>query len=341
MTDSGISQLCKRSGPPLDQASRGMGSPRILAARTSLREAKSERPCRRQVTEAESSRSMVRSPRADWLPCESLRRMTAPRRPRSAWLSGGSTPGTPAKLHSAGQRLSRFFAKLRWRRLRALLRAASSSSARSSSWSGPTRSSRRLRSASPRNSPQAPNSRSAISRPAAPNCFWAPSPSLWAVKSRARCARAELASLRVEVVVGPPAVRAGHAGELLAEQRLGLAAVAIGSDAKDRGAAGERPPERALAAAQAPAGLVDVERRGGADVPEQVLVGFVEGPGHALHDGVDRAGREFGAEELPQKLCGVAPRDAVAHREGGDRRLQARAEGSRRHSGGQLGARLQ
>jgi hypothetical protein len=74
-------------------------------------------------------------------------------------------------------------------------------------------------------------------------------------------------------------------------------------------------------------------------VPEQVLVGFVEGPGHALHDGVDRAGRELGAEELPQKLCGVAPRDAVAHREGGDRRLQAQAEGSRRHSGEQRGAR--
>src|SRR5450756_2672028 len=64
---------------------------------------------------------MVRSPRADWLPCESLRRMTAPRRPRSAWLSGGSTPGTPAKVQRAGQRLSRFFAKLRWRRLRAAL----------------------------------------------------------------------------------------------------------------------------------------------------------------------------------------------------------------------------
>src|SRR5450756_1784700 len=52
--------------------------------------------------------------------------MTAPRRPRSAWLLVGSTPGTLAKLHSAGQRLSRFFAKVRWRRLRALLRAASS-----------------------------------------------------------------------------------------------------------------------------------------------------------------------------------------------------------------------
>src|SRR5665647_985604 len=119
--------------------------------------------------------------------------MTAPRRLRSAWLLVGSTPGTLAKLHSAGQRFSRFLAKLRWRRLRAALRAASSSSARSSSWSAPRRSSRRARSASPRNSPQAANSRLVISSPAAPNCFWAPSPSLWAVKSRARWARAELA----------------------------------------------------------------------------------------------------------------------------------------------------
>src|SRR5450830_992124 len=169
--------------------------------------------------------------------------MTAPRRPRSAWLLVGSTPGTLAKLHRAGQRFRRFLAKLRWRRLRALFPAASSSSARSSSLSGSTLSSRRARSASARNSAQAANSRSATRSPAAPNCFWAPSPSLWAVRSRTRCARAELPPFRIEVVVGPPAVRAGDAGELLAEQRLGLAALAIGSDAKDRGAKGERPPE--------------------------------------------------------------------------------------------------
>ena len=81
---------------------------------------------------------------------------------------------------------------------------------------------------------------------------------------------------------------------------------------------------------------VDVERRGGAHVPEEVLVGFVEGPGRALHDGVDRAGRELGAEELAQKLCGVAPGDAVPDREGGDRRLQARAEGAGWDLGRQL-----
>src|SRR5665648_312721 len=61
---------------------------------------------------------------------------------------------------------------------------------------------------------------------------------------------AELASFHIEVVVGPPAVRAGDAGELLAEQRLGLAAVATLGDPEDRGAEGERPPKRALAAAR-------------------------------------------------------------------------------------------
>ena len=68
-------------------------------------------------------------------------------------------------------------------------------------------------------------------------------------------------------------------------------------------------------------------------------MGLCERLARLLHDGVDRARRERGAEELAQKLRGVAPRDAVAHREGGDGRPQARAEGSRRHSGGQLGAR--
>src|SRR5450756_1532718 len=121
------------------------------------------------------------------------------------------------------------------------------------------------------------------------------------------------------------------------EQRLGLAAVTTLGDAEDRGAAGERPPERALAAAQAPAGLVEVDGRGGADLVCKLSVGLCERRARVLHDGVDRAGRERGAKQLAQELCGIAPRDAVAHREGGDRRLEARAEGSRRHPGRQLG----
>src|SRR5450756_697532 len=100
------------------------------------------------------------------------------------------------------------------------------------------------------------------------------------------------------------------------------------------------PLKRALAAAQAPAGLLDVDGRGGADLVCKLSVGLCERRARVLHDGVDRAARERGAEELAQELCGIAPRDAVAHREAGDRRLEARAEGSGRHPGRQLCPRL-
>ena len=110
---------------------------------------------------------------------------------------------------------------------------------------------------------------------------------------------AELSPFGVEVVVGPPAIRAGDAGELLAQQRLGLALVAVGGDAKERRTRGEGAPERALAAAQAPAGLIDVERRGGADVAEQVLVGLLKRRGRPPHDRVDRAGGERAPNSSP------------------------------------------
>jgi len=82
--------------------------------------------------------------------------------------------------------------------------------------------------------------------------------------------------------------------------------------------------------------FLDVERRGGADVAEEVLVGFVEGQGHALQDRLDGACADARSEELAQELCGVAPRDAVAYREGGDRRLKTRAEGAGWDLGRQL-----
>ena len=84
--------------------------------------------------------------------------------------------------------------------------------------------------------------------------------------------------------------------------------------------------------------FLDVDGRGAADLVCKRSVGLRERLARVLHDGVDRARREFGAEQLAQQLCGVAPRDAVPEREGGDRRLQARAAGSRRHAGRQFGA---
>src|SRR5215831_5165 len=46
--------------------------------------------------------------------------MTAPRRPRSAWLLVGSTPSVWVKVQSAGQRLRRLRAKSRWYLVRGL-----------------------------------------------------------------------------------------------------------------------------------------------------------------------------------------------------------------------------
>jgi hypothetical protein len=67
--------------------------------------------------------------------------------------------------------------------------------------------------------------------------------------------------------------------------------------------------------------FLDVDGRGAADLVCKRSVGLRERLARVLHDGVDRGRREFGAEELAQQLCGVAPRDAVPDREGGERRL--------------------
>src|SRR6266511_1223554 len=62
--------------------------------------------------------------------------MTAPRRPRSAWLLVGWTPLVWVKVQRAGQRLRRLRANWRWYLVRGLLRAACSSRVRSFCWSG-------------------------------------------------------------------------------------------------------------------------------------------------------------------------------------------------------------
>src|SRR5262249_1177893 len=76
---------------------------------------------------------------------------------------------------------------------------------------------------------------------------------------------AELPLCRVEVVVAAPAVRADDPGEAFAEQRPGLEGVPAGGDPNDGGAAGQHTPEGAVAAGGLPAGLVDVDGRGGLD----------------------------------------------------------------------------
>jgi hypothetical protein len=115
--------------------------------------------------------------------------------------------------------------------------------------------------------------------------------------------------------------------------------VAVGGDANERRPLGERAPQRVLSAAQAPAGLVDGDRRRGADVLRKPRLGRFERPARALHDRVDRAGRRAAAEELAHELDRVAAGEAVSDREGGDGRLEAGAEGAAGRLGRQLGAR--
>jgi len=187
--------------------------------------------------------------------------MTAPRRPRSAWLLVGSTPSSSLKVHSAGQILSRFLARARVCLWRARLRAWVSSSVLELAleWG------------------DAPSERAAVTvglelLPGAEEALRDLEPGLAELVLCGQALRVsgevademcptELASLGLEVVVGPPAIGAGDAPEALAQEHLGLALVAVGGDPEERRPGGERAPERALAAAQAPAGLVDIDDR--------------------------------------------------------------------------------
>ena len=191
--------------------------------------------------------------------------MTAPRRPRSAWLLVGSTPSVWVKVQSAGQRLSRFLANWRWYLVLGLLRAACSSSVRSLC----------LERRDLRLEPGAvavglvavPGGEEVVGdlEAVAAELFLLGHAFAVGGEVAEQVGPAELPLARVEVVVAAPAVGADDPGEALAEQRPGLEAVAAGRDPEHRGAAGQRAPERPAAAGGLPAGLVDVDDRGRLD----------------------------------------------------------------------------
>src|SRR6266511_4622903 len=227
--------------------------------------------------------------------------MTAPRSPRSAWLLVGSTPSRWVKVHNAGQRLSRLLANKRWYFVLVLLRAACSSSARSLSWSGAISACSRavavLLVALPGGEEVAGDAEAVF----AERLLFAHA---FAVGGEAaeQVRQAELPLAGVEVVVAAPAVGADDAGEALAEQRPGLEAVAAGRDPKDRALAGQGAPQRPAGAGGLPAGLVDVDHRRRLELLLEPGVGRGERLPGALHDRVDRAGRQLDAEQLPGKL---------------------------------------
>src|SRR6266516_5511498 len=113
---------------------------------------------------------------------------------------------------------------------------------------------------------------------------------------------ARLAAGGVDVVVGPPAVGAADAGELVAEQFLEAVAVAVLGDAEDRRLGGGRGPEGAAFAGGRPAGLVDVDRRRLKDRGAQCFVRLCERVCSAPADRVDRPDRQPDPEQLPREL---------------------------------------
>ena len=104
--------------------------------------------------------------------------------------------------------------------------------------------------------------------------------------------------------------------------------MAVGGDVEGGEALGERPPQGAALPRIAPAGLIDAEDRGVLDRLAQLGVRIREGAGGPLADRVHRADRDLAAEQLCAELGCIAARDPVAHRQQGDRRLQAGAEGT-------------
>src|SRR6266511_3711015 len=138
------------------------------------------------------------------------------------------------------------------------------------------------------------------------------------------------------LVGSTPSVWADDPVVAFAEHGLGFGGVPAGRDPEDRCAAGERAPEHAAVAAGLPAGLVDVDDRRALDLLLQPRVRGGERLAGALDDCVHRPGRDLNPEQLPGELGCVTPRDAVTHRERGDRRLEPRPERPPR-PGGRLG----
>lgn len=146
------------------------------------------------------------------------------------------------------------------------------------------------------------------------------------MKPRSRCDQHTLPFVGSEPVVGPPAVGAGDPAELLPEERFELALVSVRRDSQQRVGLAERTPEGAPPAAKPPAGLVDVHCRSRTDLALERSVRSGGCLTAAVHDRVDRAGRNRAAEQLTEQLDQVASRDTVADSERRDRGLEPRPE---------------
>ena len=147
---------------------------------------------------------------------------------------------------------------------------------------------------------------------------------------------ADLAAGGVEVVIGPPAI-GGDDRLGVAEQRLGLLAVAGGGDPEHRRLIAEGAPEEPRLARLLPAGLIDADDRGAANRIAKPLLGLAKGRALAPDDRIDGADGDLQPEQLATQIDRLAAREPKAGGEGGDGAVQARAEASAGNLGRQLG----
>ena len=288
------------------------------------------------MTEAERARSVKRSPSWVRVPWESLRWMTGPRSDRSAALLVGSTPSVVTNVQSAGQIFKRLLAKPRWYLFLGVFRPASLDERAEFGLDGCH----------------------LVGEPGAVLVIAEAVPGVEETTRELEALLAEeflggesfgveaevslevapagLAAFGVEVVVGPPAVGAADAGELLAEELLEAVAVAVGGDPEDRRLGGSRGPERAVVPGGDPARLVDVDRRRAENRGDQGLVRLEERARGAPADRFDSPHRQADPEQVAGKLGHVAARDPVARGQRHDRRLQPRPE----RRAGELGREL-
>src|SRR5918994_859465 len=136
---------------------------------------------------------------------------------------------------------------------------------------------------------------------------------------------ADLAAGGVEVVISPPAI-GGDDRLGVAEQRLGLLAVAGGGDPHHRRLIAEGAPEEPRLARLLPAGLIDADDRGAANRIAKPLLGLAQGRALAPDDRIDGADGDLQPEQLPAEINRLAAREPKAGGEGGDGAVQARAE---------------
>jgi hypothetical protein len=112
--------------------------------------------------------------------------------------------------------------------------------------------------------------------------------------------------------------------------------MAVGGDVQVGVTLVEDAPQRTALPGGPPPGLVHVHRPAASQPLEQVVAGLLERVGDAGEDRIDRAGTDPRPIQLLAQLDDITTRDAVAHRQRRDGRLQPRTKRAGRDLAGKL-----